>query len=78
MLKIFLPHLFKAAEILTSKNKIAFMRGDEFIRFSSPLGKWKHFGGGTMMRNTTHIITAMLWLKKKEAELVEKILQSKA
>ncbi|SHJ20375.1 Gfo/Idh/MocA family protein [Lutispora thermophila] len=68
---VFATPVQRAAEILTNKkSKITFMRGDEFIiGSSSPLaGKWNKFGGGTMMRNATHIITAMLWLKKKEAE----------
>lgn len=61
----------KAAEILRAKkSKIMFMNGIESIigSTSEAASEWKNFGGGTMMRNGIHILSAMMYLKKVEAE----------
>ena len=53
----------KAAEILRAKkSKIVLMTGEEtIVGSSSPLaGKWRHFGGGSLMRNGIHPLTGML------------------
>lgn len=61
----------KAAEILRAKkSKIVLMTGEEtIVGSSSPLaGKWRHFGGGSLMRNGIHPLTGMLYLKQVEAK----------
>ena len=61
----------KAAEILRAKkSKIVFMNSENtLIGSSSPKGgHWNQIGGGTLMRNGIHGLTAMLWLKRQEAK----------
>ncbi len=61
----------KAAEILRAKkSKIVLMNSENtLIGSSSPKGgHWNQIGGGTLMRNGIHGLTAMIWLKKQETK----------
>lgn len=61
----------KAAEILKArKSKILYMRGELSLNGSSSslAGRWNGTGGGILMRNGTHALSCMLWLKEQEAK----------
>lgn len=68
---IYAPAIQKAAEIITArKSRILFMKGEESLKgSSSPVaGEWNRTGGGTFIRTGTHPLSAVLWLKHREAE----------
>jgi len=68
---IYTPNIQKAAEIIRAKkSRILFMRGDILLRgSSSPVaGLWDKTGGGCLIRNGTHPLSGLLWLKSVEAE----------
>ena len=61
----------KMAEVIsTKKSKILFMKAMVALKgSSSPVaGEWKFTGGGSLARNGTHPLTALLWLKRVEGE----------
>lgn len=67
---VYAPAIQKSAEILRAKkSRILYMRGEESLKGStSPVAnEWSKTGGGTFVRNGTHPLTAMLWLKQQEA-----------
>jgi len=67
---VYATPIVKAASILCAKkSKILFMRGEELLKGSSSAvaGEWSATGGGTMIRCGTHPLTALLYLKKREA-----------
>lgn len=68
---IYAPAINKAAEILKNKkSKILCAKGEESLKgSSSPVaGEWSKTGGGTFIRTGAHPLSAILWLKKIEAE----------
>jgi len=68
---VYAPAILKAAEIIRAKkSRILYMKGEESLKgSSSPVaGEWCKTGGGTFIRTGTHPLTAMLWLKRQEAE----------
>lgn len=68
---IYAPTVNKAAEIVTKKkSRILFMKGEESLKGSSShvAGQWNKTGGGTFIRTGTHPLSAILWLKQKEAQ----------
>ena len=69
--QVYATPIQKAAEIIRKKkSKIMLMNSENLlIGSSSPKGgHWNEIGGGTMMRNGIHGLTAMLYLKKQEAQ----------
>lgn len=69
--QVYAPPIQKAAEILRAKkSKIVLMTSENtLIGSSSPKGgHWNQIGGGTLMRNGIHGLTAMIWLKRQEAK----------
>lgn len=61
----------KAAEILRArKSKILYMRGELSLNGSSSAlaGRWNGTGGGILVRNGSHALACMLWLKEQEAK----------
>lgn len=61
----------KAAELIRAKkSKILFLNGFVGLKgSSSPVsGKWNKTGGGQLVRNGTHPLSGMLWLKQQEAQ----------
>lgn len=68
---IYAPAIQKAAEIITQKkSRILYMKGEESLKGSSSrvAGEWSRTGGGTFIRTGSHPLSAVLWLKQKEAE----------
>ena len=68
---VFAPAVLKAAEIITAKkSRILYAKGEESLKgSSSPVaGEWDKTGGGTFIRTGSHPLSAILWLKQKEAE----------
>ena len=68
---IYAPAVRKAAEIIRAKkSRILFMKGEESLKGSSShvAGEWDKTGGGTFIRTGSHPLSAILWLKQKEAE----------
>ena len=68
---IYAPAITKAAEIIKKKkSKILFAKGEESLKGSSSAvaGEWCKTGGGTFIRTGAHPLSAILWLKKLEAE----------
>ena len=68
---IYAPAVDKAAEIICRKqSKILFMKGEESLKGSSShvAGNWNKTGGGTFIRTGTHPLSAVLWLKWREAK----------
>lgn len=69
---IYAPAILKAAEIIKAKkSRILFMKGEESLKGSSShvAGEWNKTGGGTFIRTGSHPLSAILWLKQKEAEV---------
>jgi predicted dehydrogenase len=67
---IYAPAIVKAAEIITKKkSKILFAKGEESLKGSSSsvAGYWDKTGGGTFIRVGSHPLSAILWLKQREA-----------
>ncbi len=67
---IYAPAVQKAAEmVMAKKSRILYMKGEESLKgSSSPVaGEWDKTGGGTMIRVGAHPLSAILWLKQKEA-----------
>ncbi len=61
----------KAARLIQAKkSKILFLQGFVGLKGSSSpaAGQWNKTGGGQLMRNGTHPLTGMLWLKQQEAQ----------
>lgn len=61
----------KAAQLVQAKkSKILFLQGFVGLKgSSSPMaGKWNKTGGGQLVRNGTHPLSGMLWLKQQEAQ----------
>jgi predicted dehydrogenase len=61
----------KAAELVQAKkSKILFLQGFVGLKGSSSpsAGQWNKTGGGQLMRNGTHPLSGMLWLKQQEAQ----------
>lgn len=68
---IYAPAVNKAAEIIRKKkSRILYAKGEESLKgSSSPVaGEWSKTGGGTFIRTGAHPLSAILWLKKVEAE----------
>ncbi|MCD7826402.1 MAG: Gfo/Idh/MocA family oxidoreductase [Clostridiaceae bacterium] len=68
---IYAPSIVKAAEIIQAKkSRILFAKGEESLKgSSSPVaGEWNRTGGGTFIRTGAHPLSAILWLKQREAE----------
>lgn len=68
---VYAPSVQRAAEIIKAKkSRILYMKGEESLKgSSSPVaGDWNKTGGGTFIRTGTHPLSAILWLKQKEAE----------
>ena len=68
---VYAPAVMKAAEIITAKkSRILYMKGEESLKgSSSPVaGEWNKTGGGTFIRTGSHPLSAILWLKQKEAQ----------
>lgn len=68
---IYAPAIVKAAEIIREKkSRILYAKGEESLKgSSSPVaGEWSKTGGGTFIRTGAHPLSAILWLKKVEAE----------
>ena len=71
---VYAPAISKAVEIiLKKKSKILYIKGEESLKGSSSkvAGKWNKTGGGTFIRTGSHPLSAILWLKQKEAEAHE-------
>ena len=69
---VYAPAVVKAAEIIIAKkSRILYMKGEESLKgSSSPVaGEWCKTGGGTFLRTGAHPLSAVLWLKQKEAEV---------
>ncbi len=62
------------------KSQILFAKGEESLKgSSSPVaGEWNKTGGGTFIRTGAHPLSAILWLKQKEAEAQNINIQQKA
>jgi len=70
---VYAPAVLKAAEIITAKkSRILYMKGEESLKGSSSrvAGEWSKTGGGTFIRTGSHPLSAILWLKQKEAEAI--------
>lgn len=68
---IYAPAINKAAEIISKKkSRILYAKGEESLKgSSSPVaGEWCKTGGGTFIRTGAHPLSAILWLKRVEAE----------
>jgi predicted dehydrogenase len=68
---VYAPAVMKAAEIISAKkSRILYMKGEESLKgSSSPVaGEWNKTGGGTFIRTGSHPLSAILWLKQKEAQ----------
>ena len=68
---VYAPAVIKASEILKKKkSKIMYAKGEESLKgSSSPVaGEWSKTGGGTFIRTGAHPLSAILWLKRVEAE----------
>lgn len=68
---VYAPAVLKAGEIVRAKrSKILYMKGEESLKGSSSsvAGEWNKTGGGIFMRNGTHPLGAILWLKAQEAK----------
>ena len=68
---VYAPAVIKASEILKKKkSKIMYAKGEESLKgSSSPVaGEWCKTGGGTFIRTGAHPLSAILWLKRVEAE----------
>ncbi len=68
---IYAPAIQKAAEIITrKKSRILYIKGEESLKGSSSrvAGAWNKTGGGTFIRTGSHPLSAVLWIKQKEAE----------
>ena len=67
---VYAPAISKAAEIIEKKqSKILYAKGEESLKGSSSAvaGEWEKTGGGTFIRTGAHPLSAILWLKQKEA-----------
>lgn len=68
---VYAPAVSKAAEIISKKrSRILFAKGEESLKgSSSPVaGEWSKTGGGTFIRTGAHPLSAILWLKRVEAD----------
>jgi len=68
---VYAPAIQKTAEIIRNKkSKILYMKGEESLKGStSPVAnEWSATGGGTFIRNGTHPLSSMLWLKMQSAK----------
>ena len=68
---VYAPAVSKAAEIIRKKkSKILYAKGEESLKGSSShvAGEWNKTGGGTFIRTGAHPLSAILWLKRTEAE----------
>ncbi len=78
---IYAPAVTKSAEIIRKKkSKILFAKGEESLKGSSShvAGEWSKTGGGTFIRTGAHPLSAVLWLKKVEAEARGEIITVKS
>lgn len=69
---IYAPAVNKAAEIIAKKkSRILYIKGEESLKgSSSPVaGYWNKTGGGTFIRTGAHPLSAILWLKRLEANV---------
>ncbi len=68
---VYAPAVTKAAEIIRKKqSRILYAKGEESLKGSSShvAGEWDKTGGGTFIRTGIHPLSAILWLKRVEAE----------
>jgi predicted dehydrogenase len=68
---VYSPGIVKSGQIVRAKkSRILFMKGEESLKgSSSPVaGEWAKTGGGIFIRNGTHPLGAVLWLKGQEAK----------
>lgn len=68
---VYAPAIQKMAEIITKKqSRILCLKGEESLKGSSSrvAGEWSKTGGGTFTRTGSHPLSAILWLKQREAE----------
>lgn len=78
---VYAPSVQKAGEIIYSKkSRILYIKGEESLKGSSSrvAGEWDKTGGGTFIRTGTHPLTAILWLKQKEANALGKKIKVKS
>lgn len=69
---VYAPAINKAAEIISKKkSKILYAKGEESLKGSSShvAGEWNKTGGGTFIRTGAHPLSAILWLKRIEANV---------
>lgn len=72
---VYAPAVNKAAEIIQKKkSRILYAKGEESLKGSSShvAGEWNKTGGGTFIRTGAHPLSAILWLKRMEAEALGK------
>lgn len=77
---VYAPAVSKAEQILRNKkSRILYAKGEESLKgSSSPVaGEWNKTGGGTFIRTGSHPLCAILWLKKVEAETLNKDIRVK-
>lgn len=68
---VYAPAVVKAGEIIKKKrSRILYAKGEESLKGSSSAvaGEWSKTGGGTFIRTGAHPLSAILWLKRIEAE----------
>ncbi len=68
---VYAPAVVKAGEIIRKKkSRILYAKGEESLKGSSShvAGEWSKTGGGTFIRTGAHPLSAILWLKRLEAE----------
>lgn len=68
---VYAPAIVKAGEIISKKkSRILYAKGEESLKGSSShvAGEWSKTGGGTFIRTGAHPLSAILWLKRLEAE----------
>lgn len=78
---VYAPAIQKTAEIIRAKqSKILYMKGEESLKGStSPLAnEWNMTGGGTFVRNGTHPLSSMLWLKQQSAQARGEVVKVKS
>jgi predicted dehydrogenase len=67
---LYAPMVVKAGELIEAKkSKVLYSQGELYIpgSTSSVAGQWSKTGGGALIRNGCHIISALLSLKQREA-----------
>jgi predicted dehydrogenase len=71
---IYAPAIQKMGEIISKKKcKVLCLKGEESLKGSTSrvAGEWCKTGGGTFIRTGTHPMSAILWLKRMEAQATD-------